>query len=516
MTKPRSPIDRGMLGTRRLLDRVTGRVTMYRLVTILLSAIAVAAIPLALVGALPWTPTDLLASLAVAVAATVVSGRVAALILRSRPHLESSVITGLIIFFLFWPSSEPADLGVIALAGALATASKYLIAWRGRHILNPAAAGAALVALLLLPSAVWWVASAALLPFVLVGAFLVLYRTRRLAMGAVFVVVSAGILTVRLAAGGQAPLDALATVFTSYPILFLAGFMLSEPLTMAPRRWQQLGIAAIVGVLFTIPFSFPPVFLSFEFALLLGNVLAFLAGQRRRIRLAFLDRRQLTPTAWEFRFTPEHPVAFRPGQYMELTIPHARADARGSRRIFSISSAPGHGAPLSFTMRLPAATEDASSFKRALLKLSPGSRIDATSVGGDFLLPKSPDRPVLLVAGGIGITPFLSQLGHDRGSGGARDVVLVYAVGSLDELAFRAELAAERVLLVSPEAPADLPPSWRWVGQAITAEVLEAAVPGLAERATYVSGSPAMVEGAKSELNRAGARRVRTDHFSGY
>ena len=516
MTKTRSPIDRGVLGTRKLLDRLTGRVTMYRLVTLLLSVVAGAAILLSAVDALPWAPVDLIASLAVGIAATVVSGRIAALILRSRPHLESSVITGLLIFFLFWPSSEPAELGVIALAGALATASKYLIAWRGRHILNPTAAGSTLVALLLLPSAVWWVASAALLPFVLVGAFLVLYRTRRLAMGTAFVAVSAGILLVRLVAGGQAPLDAFATVFTSYPILFFAGFMLSEPLTMPPRRWQQLGIAVVVGVLFTIPFSFPPVFLSFEFALVLGNALAFLAGQRRRIRLVFLDRRQLTPTAWEFRFRPDHPVAFQPGQYMELTIPHGRTDARGSRRIFSISSAPGPDAPVTFSMRLPATTEKASSFKRALLKLSPGSLIYGTSVGGDFLLPKSPDRPVLLVAGGIGITPFLSQLEHDRLSGTTRDVVLVYAVGSLEELAFREDLAAEKVLLVSPRAPDDLPPSWRWVGSAITAELLEAEVPDLATRATFVSGSPAMVESAKSELRHAGARRVSTDHFAGY
>ena len=183
---------RDRFGPRRLLDRLTSRVTMYRLVTIALGVTAAAAVVLGAAGALPFAPADLLASLTVAVAATVVSGRVIALILRSRPHFESSVITGLILFFLFWPSTKPADLAVVALAGALATLSKYLIAWRGRHILNPAATGATLVALLLFPSAVWWVASAALLPFVAVGAFLVLYRTRRLSMAVVFVSVSAG------------------------------------------------------------------------------------------------------------------------------------------------------------------------------------------------------------------------------------------------------------------------------------------------------------------------------------
>ncbi|MBC7723860.1 MAG: oxidoreductase [Burkholderiaceae bacterium] len=502
---------------RQGLDTATGRVTMYRLVTILLSVTAVASIVLSLFGQLPFSPTDLLASVAIAIASTVVSSRILALVLRSRPHTESAVITGLILFFLFWPSTSAADLTVVALAGALATASKYLIAVRGRHILNPAAAGATLVAVLQFPSAVWWVASAALLPFTLVGAFLVLYRTRRMSMGLVFVAVSAAILGVRLTAGGQDLGGALATTFTSYPILFFVGFMLSEPLTMAPRRWQQLGIAALVGVLFTIPFTFGPVFLSFEFALVIGNVIAFAMGQRRGIRLEFASKRQLTPTAWEFSFRPERPVAFRAGQYMEMTLPHARADARGSRRIFSISSAPG--SVLTFSMRMPRAgdTAQASSFKRALASLAPGTRIQATSVGGDFLLPGRAGTPVLMVAAGIGITPFLSQLVHDRTTGTGRDSVLVYSVSSLEELAFREELAPERVLLVAPEAPHDLPAAWRWIGSGpLTAERLAAEVSDLAGRTAYVSGAPAFVTALRAALRRAGVRRVATDYFAGY
>ncbi|HSO01380.1 MAG TPA: hypothetical protein VLS46_02535, partial [Gaiellaceae bacterium] len=350
------------------LDRLTGRVTMYRLVTLLLGLTGVAALVLSLTGELFYTPTELIASLAVALASTVVSNRVFALVFRTMPHLESSIITGLILFFLFLPSLEPAELGTLALAGVLATASKYLIAVRGRHILNPAAAGATLVAVLQLPAAGWWVATGALLPVTLIGAFLVLYRTRRLTMGLVFVAVSASILVVRLAAGGQGVADAVSTTFASYPIIFFVGFMLSEPLTMAPRRWQQLAIAALVGVLFTVPFTIGPVFLSFEFALVIGNILAFLAGQRRAIRLSYLGKRQLTPTSWEFRFQPERPVAFRAGQYMELTVPHPRADARGSRRVFSIASPPTDGGPVAFALRM---TEPGSSFKRALLGLKP-------------------------------------------------------------------------------------------------------------------------------------------------
>ena len=496
------------------LDRLTGRITMYRLVTVLLVVVAAAAVVLSLVGALPYTPAELLASLAIAVGSCVVSTRLAALLLRIRPHTESSVITGLLLFFLFWPSLDPRDLGGLALAGALATASKYLIAWRGRHLLNPAAAGATLVAFTGLNSAVWWVATGALLPLVLLGAVLVLYRTRRLGMGALFAVVAVTIITVRLIGGGQDAADALSRAITSYPVVFFAGFMLSEPLTLPPRRWQQFALAALVGVLFTIPYDLGGVFVSFEFALVLGNLLAFAVGQRRAVRLRLDERRQLTPTAWEFRFRPRHPVRFEPGQYLELTLPHQRADGRGSRRTFSIASAPEPDGQVAVAMRI---SEPMSSFKRAMLELRAGSEVTATSVGGDFLLPRDASVPVLLVAGGIGITPFLSHIGAERGRRDGRDVVLVYRVGSLDELAFVDELAGIRVVLVSPDAPTRMPDGWTWAGpEPITAATLSAAVPDLADRVPYVSGSPEFVNRLRRELRAAGARRVRTDYFTGY
>lgn len=292
----------------RTFDTATGKVTMYRLVTLCLSAIAVVALLLSLLGRLPFAFVDLITSLAVALLVTLLSNMLFALAFRVRPHTESSVVTALLLFFLLWPSAALGDLGVLALTALLASASKYVLAWRGRHILNPAAAGATLIAFTgLNPAVVWWVATGALLPVVLIGALLVLFRTRHLSMGAVFVIVAGVILTARLATQGQDLPDALATVFTAYPLVFFAGFMLSEPLTLPPRRWQQLALAVVVGVLFTVPFSLGPFFLSFELALVIGNALAFLVGQRRGIKLTFTGRRQLTPTAWEFDLS--HPAA---------------------------------------------------------------------------------------------------------------------------------------------------------------------------------------------------------------
>ncbi|WP_411700064.1 ferredoxin--NADP reductase [Conyzicola sp.] len=488
---------------------------MYRLVLIALMVVAAAAVLLSLVGQLAFPVTDLLATGAVAVAASFASSWLFALVFRTKAHPESSLITGFLLFFLFYPSTALSDLSSVALAAAIASASKYLFAIRARHIFNPAAIGAFVVSLLGLNFAVWWVATGLLLPLTAIGALLVLYRSRRLPVGLTFVTIAAVLVTVRLVSSGQDVGDAVVSAFTQFPIVFLAGFMLSEPLTLPPRRWQQLTVAAVVAVVFSTVFSLGPITNTPELALLVGNVVAFAFGQRRGIRLTYLGKRRLTPSSWELSFQPAGAVRFTPGQYLELSVPH-RADFRGSRRIFSISSAPTTDGPLTVALSVP---DRPSSFKRAFLALEPGARVMATGIGGDFLLPRDKATPVVLLAGGIGITPFASQLAHDHEAGHDRDVVVVYAVRDNAELGYADLLEKSRVpvVLVSPEHPDDLPENWVWAGVGrITPDLLRAAVPDLAARRAFVSGPPGMVADLRAALKKIGVRKVSADYFSGY
>ncbi|MFP5366828.1 MAG: ferredoxin--NADP reductase [Actinomycetes bacterium] len=495
------------------LDSTLGRTTMYRLVLVLLLGLTAYAFVLSALGLLAFAPAELGATLATAVVTSWGGTRVMALTLRARPHTESSFITGLLLFFVMFPSDEAGGLAAVAVAGLLAAASKYVVAVRGRHVFNPAAFGAAAVTLLGLGAAAWWAANPAMVPVVLACTLLILYRTRKLLMGAVFLVLAAGILVVRTMAGGTDATVALQLVLVSYPVLFLLGFMLTEPLTLPPRRWQQLLVAAVVAVVLALQITIPPVFLGPEFALLAGNAVAFAMGQRRGIRLRFAGARQLTPTSAEVRFVPEAPVRFRPGQYMELTLPHPRPDRRGVRRIFSISSAPGDGA-VSFGLRL---SSPPSSFKSALLNLPPGASVRATSVAGDFVLPADPSVPLLLIAGGIGVTPFLSHVRSMEREDRKRDVVVVYIVSRPAEVGYVEELSESRVILFCPGDPAALPAGWIRGGTGFpTAEDLRSLIPDLQRRRVYVSGSPAMLARVKPVIREAGGKSVRTDAFLGY
>lgn len=282
---------------RAQLDGFLGRFTMYRLVLSVLTILLVYSLVLDLLGWLTFGIGAMLLSALLSVAICTLVSWVLAKIFRVKAHLESSLITGLLVYFLFWPTLDPTALGGIALAAALAGASKFLLAYRRRHIFNPAAIGAFLVSLTGLNLATWWTATPAMLWLLIPAALLVLYRSSKLIFAGIFVVVAAGVISLRLIGSGLDPATALSQPFGSLPVLFFVGFMLSEPLTLPPRRYQQWLLAGVVGLLFSVPFQLGPIFSSPELALLIGNLLSFLLGQRRGLRLKFNGSRELTRAA---------------------------------------------------------------------------------------------------------------------------------------------------------------------------------------------------------------------------
>ncbi|MBH0008557.1 FAD-dependent oxidoreductase [Salinibacterium sp. SWN1162] len=500
----------------RWLDRTLGAIAMYKLVLGSLAGLAVVSIALAFGGLISPDPFALLASLPIAVAFSYGASWLGARIVRQRAHLESSLITGLLVFFIMAPSLQLSGLLAIALASTIAAASKFLIAFRGRHIFNPAALGAYVFIFVPLGFPTWWIGTPWLQPVILVAAFLILYRTQRLDLGLTFVVVAASIrIALTLANGGDLT-EALSFTFLSSQMIFFAGFMLSEPLTLPPRRWQRLSLAVLVALLFAIPFSVGSLYSDPLLALLIGNLVAFAFTQRRTIRMTLTETEEIAPGTWELTFAPHRPLSFRAGQYIELSLPHPSPDQRGARRYFTISSAPDAGATVSVTFTV---SDRTSSFKNALLALPRGADVNGTGIWGDFVLPRKTTEPLLLVAGGIGVTPFASQIAHSHLHDEERDIVLIYATSSTETLPFSGLFveAGVRVIVFGPQSAAALPAGWVLGSEGrLNSDALSALVPDLADRRAYLSGPPALVNDLKSTLRANGARRIHTDYFSGY
>src|SRR5690606_39154398 len=212
---------------------VMGALSMYRLVLFALVALALLALGFSFGGVITPTALEILASFAVLAATISLVDAVAQRLLRLPWRIESSLVTALILLFVLQPSLTPAGLAGTAIAGVLASLSKYLIAWRGRHIFNPAAFGAAVVTICGLGTfSAWWVGTPWLSPFVALLGLIVLWRTEKVRLVLAFLLVAVVVSVVRQAVQVQlfgfgldlALGEAVVFALTQAPYLFLGAF----------------------------------------------------------------------------------------------------------------------------------------------------------------------------------------------------------------------------------------------------------------------------------------------------
>lgn len=498
-----------MKSVKYTLDDVLGKLTMYHVVVQGLVLLCVAAFVLMTTGYLDYSPLAFVASIILLTGGSYAANRLFGWLFGVRPHGESAVITGLILALLFTPPVSIIAGIKLLLVAVIAMASKYILAIRGKHIFNPAAIAIVIASIGELAFASWWVATPALLPFALIAALLILYKTQKLMVAALFLAVALPLILVQTALAGPLNAQTILVAITSWPLVFFAGVMLSEPQTLPPRRKQQYIVAVVVAVLMVIPFHYASIVMTPALALVLGNLLAFYFGIRRGVTLRLVSKKQIGTNGYELTFDTK-PISFIPGQYIELTLPHKGMDVRGMRRVFTIIGQPD-SEQVSIATRLP---EKASSFKKALVHMKVGKIIHGTRIAGDFVLPGDAAQPIIFIAGGIGITPLLSFLMTP----GKRDITLLYAVSSLDDLLYVKELMRYdvHVCVVSPETGTLPDPSWQLVVGRLSADIISAHVDAASQSAVYISGPPRMVEQTKEWVKNQGITTIHTDHFSGY
>lgn len=155
-------------------------------------------------------------------------------------------------------------------------------------------------------------------------------------------------------------------------------------------------------------------------------------GQSFAAPLRVVER--LSETSIAFAIEAPAGLAFLPGQYVNIRVP-----GTDQRRSYSFSSRPGAEA-LSFLVRdIPRGVMSTWLREGA----APGTMLDFIGPAGSFYL-REVKRPLLLLAGGTGLAPFLSMLGMLAATGATQPVHLVYGVtndADLVEVARLEELA---------------------------------------------------------------------------
>ncbi len=158
--------------------------------------------------------------------------------------------------------------------------------------------------------------------------------------------------------------------------------------------------------------------------------------------LVFRESMQQSEDVYSFVFEKPSELTWKPGQYGLFTITHKRV--KQATKPFSVSSIPSEGIVRMTTI----IRDNPSAYKQALLELKPGMSVTLRGPVGPFYL--TDHSPTLLIAGGIGITPFRSivkQLAED-GTKVAHPVHLLYIDSNqsyvfqdeLDELANQASI----------------------------------------------------------------------------
>lgn len=221
-----------------------------------------------------------------------------------------------------------------------------------------------------------------------------------------------------------------------------------------------------------------------------------------------------------FHFEKPSGFEFKPGQAIDVVLSGQMAgpDDQSAHHAFSIVSAP-------FQDELIIATRMRDSvFKHALKSLPIGSPVTIDGPFGSLGLHNDLTRAGVFIAGGIGITPFMSILRHAARNQRQQRLILLYSNRRPEDAAFLAELQQlaaqnERFRLVATMT--QMSASHRpWGGQTglITAELVKSVVGELAAPIFYVAGPPAMVEGMRQTLNRAGIDDddIRSEEFYGY
>jgi ferredoxin-NADP reductase len=357
---------------------------------------------------------------------------------------------------------------------------------------------------------------------------------------------------------------------------------------------MRIVYAVLIGLLFAPFIHIGSVYSTPELALIVGNVFAFLVvSPKKKFVLKLREKKQVAAGTFEFWFEEAGKsvagkgtlanFTFRPGQYLEWTLEPKlgtleksnssfmvglaafrriffnifSADNRGIRRYFTIASSPGEVAEkgiaigVKFYGQTVGGTEQSSTFKKVLMAMKPGDTIVASGLAGDFVLPrkvsekinnknetKAPsDQRIVMMAGGIGITPFRSMVQDLLDRNEQRPIRIIYSNKTAADIAYkeifdeaRKRLGVKTVYTLTdtttdtaahanPNAnPNAIPVGWRGRRGFVDAKMIEEEVPGYMNCLFYLSGPRAMVVAYENILFDMGVPgvQIKKDFFPGF
>ena len=310
---------------------------------------------------------------------------------------------------------------------------------------------------------------------------------------------------------------------------------------LGATRWKALHrlayVAGIAGVIHYYMQVKADVRLPLTFAAVLAVLLGFrmVAGLRKKTppaqaavaaankpkiwsgQLKVASIVEETPDVRTFRFVAPDggrlPFEHRPGQYLILSL---QIDGKKVVRTYTIASPPSRADYCEITVKRE---EKGLGSAHLHTKLMEGHTLEVSAPAGRFIFDGTQAESIVLIAGGVGITPLMSILRYLTDKNWRGEIFFVYTAKTPRDIIFRRELddlqkRFPNVRLLVTLTRAD---GTEWTGSLgrINGELLRKAVPNLASRTVYICGPASMMEPTIQLLRELGvpAELIKSEAF---
>ncbi len=207
------------------------------------------------------------------------------------------------------------------------------------------------------------------------------------------------------------------------------------------------------------------------------------------------------------------PFSFLPGQFLTYS---ADIDGRLVRRSYTIASSAAQTGYVETTIK----REDAGIFSQFMHdRVKEGDLIDVVGPSGVFTFRGNEAGSVVLIGGGVGITPLMAVIRYLADIAWPGEIFLVYGARSTEDFIFRAELeylqSRRSNLHVAATMARTAGAAWMGAEGPITGELLTRSVPDLISRRVHLCGPPTMMEAVRKLLSDLGVppEQVKAEAF---
>jgi ferredoxin-NADP reductase len=222
-----------------------------------------------------------------------------------------------------------------------------------------------------------------------------------------------------------------------------------------------------------------------------------------------------------FRFTPPDggplPFSYLPGQFLSLTLRPESKDGKPVRRSYTIASSPTQRDYVEITVKH---IEQGVVSGYLHDRVKEGDRLEVSAPFGSFTFMGQEADSIVLLGGGVGITPLMTVIRYLTDHGWPNDIFLLYSCRTSRDFIFREELEylQRRYANLHVVASMTRAAGTEWMGPTgrLTKELIAQNVPNIASRRVHLCGPPPMMEALQGILAELGVpkERVRTESFT--